>query len=795
MARYLIRQAHGGETRTIRDGGLAYFLNLGWVVLDTLDDESDSPPLYLSKAEGDLRWAKISDLSNPESTEIALISEALTDSPGLRAISVAAIEDADEVAPTGAWDFAQAPTVAGAPIAGGGGITDHGALTGLADDDHPQYLNQTRGDARYVQGTDGRLTDARTPTDGSVTNAKVAPGAAIALSKLATDPLARVNHTGTQPAASISDLTEAAQDAVAAFLVAGVGVTVSHDDVANTFTINATGGGGTTDPEIVRDVIGTALVASSGIQITVNDAGDSITIASTAVLPTRQVIAGTGLSGGGDLSADRTLAVTYGTTASTAAQGNDSRLSDARTPLAHTHPASAISDSTTVGRSVLTAADAADARSAIGAGTSNLAIGTTSATAKAGDYSPPAATDGATAGTVVRTSKVTGDTTNRHERRADGTVSIGPGGTTPLRTDGFISLDMGAEPTREGIWVRASSYPDMQSQPLLIVDANEAPIFGVGKAGGASVFGDNFSIFDGGDIFNPEIKLRHDGTVQARRGDPAGGSGVFALGNVTTAPTAQPDGSHTVDGSNTVPGVVFYAKAGRAFVVDGGGVSQEITGGSANVRSITVQKDIGLATLSSIGVPAAAVSGTGTGNTSTSSDNQFVAPFLALTTAATANNAQGVTPSTYSQVLPPFRPMMWTKIRTGSAITSTRYWVGMFSANPGAVASPTALHCAAFRYDTSVDGTAFWRCVTSAASATPTVTTTSVAAAVDTTYNMRIEINASNNSVRFLIDDVVVATHTATLPTAAMAPDVRVTTLSAAARTLHFSRYTVTQLG
>lgn len=33
---------------------------------------------------------------------------------------------------------------------GGGGVTDHGALTGLADDDHPQYLTQVRGDARYV---------------------------------------------------------------------------------------------------------------------------------------------------------------------------------------------------------------------------------------------------------------------------------------------------------------------------------------------------------------------------------------------------------------------------------------------------------------------------------------------------------------------------------------------------------------------------------------------------------------------------------------------------------------------
>ena len=33
---------------------------------------------------------------------------------------------------------------------GGGGVTDHGLLTGLADDDHTQYLNNTRGDLRYV---------------------------------------------------------------------------------------------------------------------------------------------------------------------------------------------------------------------------------------------------------------------------------------------------------------------------------------------------------------------------------------------------------------------------------------------------------------------------------------------------------------------------------------------------------------------------------------------------------------------------------------------------------------------
>lgn len=60
-------------------------------------------------------------------------------------------------------------------------------------------------------------------------------------------------------------------------------------------------------------------------------------------------------------------------------------------PLVHTHVAADISDSTTVGRNVVKAADAAAARTAIGAGTSSLALGTSSTTAKAGDYQPAAA--------------------------------------------------------------------------------------------------------------------------------------------------------------------------------------------------------------------------------------------------------------------------------------------------------------------------------------------------------------------------------------------------------------------
>ena len=50
--------------------------------------------------------------------------------------------------------------------------------------------------------------------------------------------------------------------------------------------------------------------------------------------------------------------------------------------------ANLISDASTIGKTILTATDALSVRNAIGAGTSNLALGTTSGTALAGNYSP-----------------------------------------------------------------------------------------------------------------------------------------------------------------------------------------------------------------------------------------------------------------------------------------------------------------------------------------------------------------------------------------------------------------------
>lgn len=75
-----------------------------------------------------------------------------------------------------------------------------------------------------------------------------------------------------------------------------------------------------------------AAAGSDPITLAQSQVASLTTDLAAKALKTTQVIAGTGLTGGGDLSANRTFTVAYGTTSSTACVGNDARLSDARIP-------------------------------------------------------------------------------------------------------------------------------------------------------------------------------------------------------------------------------------------------------------------------------------------------------------------------------------------------------------------------------------------------------------------------------------------------------------------------------
>jgi hypothetical protein len=111
-----------------------------------------------------------------------------------------------------------------------GGSSDHGALTGLGDDDHTQYHNNARGDARYYTQTqlDAGQLDTRYFTESEVTSA--------------LSGKADTSHTHT--ASQVTDFSEAVDDRVSALLVAGTDISLSYNDASNTLTITSTASGG-----------------------------------------------------------------------------------------------------------------------------------------------------------------------------------------------------------------------------------------------------------------------------------------------------------------------------------------------------------------------------------------------------------------------------------------------------------------------------------------------------------------------------------------------------------------------
>lgn len=97
------------------------------------------------------RWPTWSEVtSKPSVFPPDTHSHAISDVTGLQA----ALDGKEPgLGNPGVDGYVLASTAAGVRswVAMSGGSSDHGALSGLGDDDHTQYYNQTRGDARYSQ--------------------------------------------------------------------------------------------------------------------------------------------------------------------------------------------------------------------------------------------------------------------------------------------------------------------------------------------------------------------------------------------------------------------------------------------------------------------------------------------------------------------------------------------------------------------------------------------------------------------------------------------------------------------
>jgi hypothetical protein len=115
---------------------------------------------------------------------------------------------------------------------GGPGVTDHGALTGLGDDDHPQYHTDARGDVRYYTKAGGDTHyDARYDTLGAADNS-------VAAHVAQTDP--HVQYLRQSEADALYDDLGAADAAVAAHVTADPAHTAGVISVNSTSFVHIT---------------------------------------------------------------------------------------------------------------------------------------------------------------------------------------------------------------------------------------------------------------------------------------------------------------------------------------------------------------------------------------------------------------------------------------------------------------------------------------------------------------------------------------------------------------------------
>lgn len=90
-----------------------------------------------------------------------------------------------------------------------GGVSDHGGLSGLGDDDHPQYHNDARGDIRYYTKTqlDGGQLDNRYYTEIEIDAQQLAQDNAISQNATDIASVTATANTALQPGDNISELT------------------------------------------------------------------------------------------------------------------------------------------------------------------------------------------------------------------------------------------------------------------------------------------------------------------------------------------------------------------------------------------------------------------------------------------------------------------------------------------------------------------------------------------------------------------------------------------------------------
>jgi hypothetical protein len=200
------------------------------------------------------------------------------------------------------------------------------------------------------------------------------------------------------------------------------------------------------------------------------------------------------------------------------------------------------------------------------------------------------------------------------------------------------------------------------------------------------------------------------------------------------------------------------------------------------------QADLDAVAYVTFNVDFTAFGGTG----SSASDDDADARWIRNTSGAVSGNVANILSITGNKQRRDWKCLHAAHIKTYSDISSTRFWVGLFSGDPSASDDP-AVHLAGFRYSTGAGDSNWMACVKDGS--TLQAASTGITVAIDTRYFLRVETDSSE--VRFYVDNALVYTHTANLPTGStnMGLYVGVTTLTGSARSFRYARQYGSQIG
>lgn len=206
---------------------------------------------------------------------------------------------------------------------GAAGTSAAATISGVAPN---QFLNLTLPTG--ATGATGPTGPANTLTIGTVTTLSSGSSATATITGPAPN---QTLSLGIPMGPAVADATTTSKGQVQlagdlAGTAAAPTVTVGTHHTHTSSQISDAASAATVSKVIVRDINGRAQVVDPSVAADISTKNYVDTQVATKANNTVTISAGTGLTGGGDLTANRTLTVAYGSIAGTAVQGNDARV-------------------------------------------------------------------------------------------------------------------------------------------------------------------------------------------------------------------------------------------------------------------------------------------------------------------------------------------------------------------------------------------------------------------------------------------------------------------------------------